>query len=291
MPDHWPATTQLPCPNSADLRVGDVVWPRDPKVHTVGGEDLSDDFLKWLVSKLRTLAVGDDSELPGLPTAAGLDAWVSPHGFNASFRSSILDVAWLLLAIRQGRPSQKGDGGGAAVQDGRSGHFGGDILKKATLGGLYVGHVGMIDVDAQGQRWVIESSYVAGGVHVLRWEAWVAHRMALGAQIWVGRMQDEEGLPLDSARCRKMLDCAHQLRMERKQYAILDRASTGKGVAPLGDLTYVYCAELVWICAKSVDIDLDSRQAWARWLPMLGPKALTQSPSMRMINRPEGQDY
>lgn len=219
------------------------------------------------------------NDLNGVLDAAR-DVWTEPL-LDLSYLSLALGGLWpsdLQAALPAGWPG--GAGAGATT-----------VLTRATVAGAYVGHLGMVDI-LDGQPWVIESSYVAGGVQITPYATWLHHRQSMEAHVWQGRVvRSGEGQePLNAGQLTTMLDTAHSLRMQRKRYAIFDRTAAG-ATTPLGDQDMVYCSELVYLSARSVGVDLDSRQGLARKLPFLGPKAISQSPHVRMVFRPGSQAY
>ena len=159
---------------------------------------------------------------------------------------------------------------------------------KPTVFGYYVGHVGIVERDDDDRLWVVESSYRADGMQMTPYDDWRAYRESIGAHVWHGRVIPRNRPPLEDRQIRQFVDHAHLQRMLGKRYAIFDRDARGKWTA-LGDETYVYCSELVWLCGKAIGIDLDTRGGLK--LPWLGPQALTTSAHVRMLHQPGGERY
>lgn len=257
-------------PDTTDMESGDVVWPRHPAVRTIGG--LQD----WLQAPW----LGDFTQAYKLlPTPWSF--WNKLNGLPAPVRyPKAIDDLFLLLLARVGSIAQ------GIVNDPvevREELF--ELLPflrtdsdAAIYAGLYVGHVAMIEKSA-GKLWVIESSYRANGLQIQPYDRWRDAREAMGAHVWHGRVLVNGKAPT-KCMAKTMLEVAHRMRMQNRQYAIFDWGLNGQRALEEDD--YVYCSEMVWRCANAIGVDLDARSPLERLLPFLGPRVLTISPCMDM---------
>lgn len=114
-------------------------------------------------------------------------------------------------------------------------------------GGIYVGHVAILDVDADGQAWVIEA-LLATGVIRQPYAKWLAGRP--GEVVWHGRLRD-----LGADARAKIADEARKHLGKPYDFWNFD----------LSDDSAFYCSKLVWLAIMrsqgfAVDGDPDPRR-------------------------------
>lgn len=310
-------SSHLAHPEPATLAKGDLLWPRDPNVvslptslgeladwvlkHSVQAMikvvDIALALLEDLTARFSFLAplVGHLKQLRRWLTweASPFGLWRWPPLIDGSVFDLLRDLDdFIRLYLAELFSIGNGANGSASEQATELDvEFGwlrsalGIEPGRATFFGLYVGHVGLVDKLPSGELWVVESSYVAGGAHMLPYTRWVAARRDIGAHVWHGRITRPGSAGVDA---EALLEQAHLHRQLRRQYAIFDRDAQG-AYAPLGDATYVYCSELVWMAARQLGIDLDTRTGLK--LPFFGPRALAHSDHVTMLNEPGGKPY
>lgn len=148
-------------------------------------------------------------------------------------------------------------------------------------GDLRVGHVALVDVDAAGQKWIIEAMpnterqyetiyrRFPGGVIRTKLEAWTeSHRQF---HIWHGRVQR----PL----------------AERAQIAVSARQHVGRDYwfwnLDLADPSAFYCSKLVWLSIRDATngwpVDGNAQTKRAFWL---SPKQLLLAPNISKLHSP-----
>jgi hypothetical protein len=153
----------LPLPDSKTFQAGDFIWPKRPGVYvpydaTQRG-DPNEEERRWVDDRDRFVA-----------NASTLAPYLTPT-----------DVEFLrTLSFREFYSRYVGD----QVPD-TPGLY-------ASGGGIYVGHVGIIDIDPSGEPWVIEALWEPGVVRH-SYQDWLKGRPQ--EVVWHGRVGD---LPADS---------------------------------------------------------------------------------------------
>lgn len=274
--------TELPYPTDAQLQHGRIVLPRREKDEAISTHP--DQLVAWVKAWVALREGGpEESRKVNL-----VEFWPELMGYLAKVRDGGSIDDFLRTLVRRL--------GLAALKD----------IDKAVIDGQYVGHCAIIDrPDPTQPAWVIESSHTHGGVRSVPYAAWEAERRELKAHVWLydidTRTVAAERLPQWRER---LVDTAHRYRMQGVRYAIFDgepatpAASEKLAIAPeraaeLGDRRYLYCSELVWVCAHEVlGLDLRGHIPPAESpFRMFTPKDLTQSPYLLRVNAPGGKPY
>lgn len=147
-------------------------------------------------------------------------------------------------------------------------------------GGVAVGHVGIIEIDAAGIPYVIEAVPTGpdaapgkSGVIRLRYDEWLKNRK--GSQVWHGRLRGP-----DRQTRKKIADEA--LKQLGKPYQFFN--------FNLIDEDGFYCSKLAWLSAwqgaKIAPDDDPNPQRGAKFPPWFSPRQLTQAKYVEMLHKP-----
>jgi hypothetical protein len=184
---------------------------------------VDEDRERWTNEKAQFLGKVNRGEVPGGPQVAGKIENLTYNEFRT-------------LYLRNEQPNE---------------------ITSYSLGGVAaVGHVAIIEMDAQGEPWVIEALWTPG-VMRQRYQAWINARF--GEIVWHGRLQDVT--PQDRAK----------VAVEAKNYLSKPYDFWNFNLA---DVSGFYCSKLVWLAVmRSLDIAADGDRNPARsfWL---SPKQL-----------------
>jgi uncharacterized protein YycO len=235
-----PAKKSAPLPNKANFQSGDFVWPKKPGTYIPynSGETSARqaDELRWLQERDRCVAALRKE--PGHFTASEIDG-----------------LANLTYAEFYGRYA-------AGMQPGVAAKFSGES-------GLYVGHVGIIEIDNQSVPWVVEA---LGDRGVIRqsYEDWLRGRP--GESVWHGRLKNENA-------ARRASIVAEGKKYVGRPYDFWN--------FNLADDTAFYCSKLAWLSvyrALNVAVDGDQNPKRAFWF---SPKQLLNTASMAILHAPD----
>jgi hypothetical protein len=234
-------------PDPRTFEPGDLIWPKRKGAIVVRSQDASDEQKAWEAARDRLLAQ---------PTRS----------------MSNSNVAERLRTMR--------------YEEFERLYFDEPPAEAATRGvdiagiKLSVGHVGIIEIDAQGTPFVIEAvptsrlAVLGGGVVARRsYQDWLAKRA--DNQLWHGRIKDLDR----SMRKRVFEEAAKQV---GKPYDFFN--------FDLNDDRSFYCSKLAWMSiwrAASIAVD-DDPQPWRgdRFPPWYSPKQLLYSRRIQVLHRP-----
>lgn len=238
-------------PNAAAFRSGDLVWPKKkgsivPRTRSLQAAP-SQERRDWELAREQMLAN---------PAAAGLSPEVAERLKTMSY-----EEFERLYFLAQTRPPQ-----GASRSAG------------AVGGTISVGHVGFIEVGAQGIPYVVEATPkrpdgTVGGVIRLRYTDWL--KSYTNIQVWHGRFRD-----LNAAASRRVLDVARSQLGKPYDFFNFD----------LNDDRGFYCSKLVWMSvwrgAKIAADDNPDPQRGKSFPPWFAPKALIGAKRIAMLHNP-----
>jgi hypothetical protein len=214
-------------PNPATFQSGDFVWPKKPGAFVPyryeSAQAADEDRERWTSERAEFLRKVSRGEVQGGPQIAGQIENLTYNEFRT-------------LYLRNEQPNQ--------------------ITPYALGGGAAVGHVAIIELDAQNEPWVIEALWTPGVVRQ-RYQSWINSRF--GEIVWHGRLKDVE-------------------RQDRAKIGIEARDYLSKPYDfwnfNLADVSGFYCSKLVWLAVmRSLNIAVDGNPSPARsfWL---SPKQL-----------------
>ena len=238
-------------PNAATFRSGDLVWPKKkgslvPRTRSVQAAP-AQERREWEAARQQMLAD---------PAAAGLSPDVAERLKTMSY-----EEFERVYFSAQSPPPQGASRSAGAV--GRT---------------ISVGHVGLIEVAAQGIPYVVEATPkrldgTAGGVIRVRYADWL--KSYTNIQVWHGRFSD-----LDAAACRRVLNVARSQLGKPYDFFNFD----------LNDDRSFYCSKLVWMsvwrAAKIAADDNPDPQRGKGFPPWFSPKALLSAKRMTMLHSP-----
>ena len=238
-------------PNAATFRSGDLVWPKKkgslvPRTRSVQAAP-TQERREWESARQQMLAD---------PAAAGLSPEVAERLKTMSY-----EEFERVYFSAQSPPPQGASRSAGAV--GRT---------------ISVGHVGLIEVAAQGIPYVVEATPkrpdgTAAGVIRVRYADWL--KSYTNIQVWHGRFSD-----LDAAACRRVLDVARSQLGKPYDFFNFD----------LNDDRSFYCSKLVWMsvwrAAKIAADDNPDPQRGKGFPPWFSPKALLSAKRMTMLHSP-----
>lgn len=135
-------------------------------------------------------------------------------------------------------------------------------------GGVYVGHVGIIEVDARGEAWVIEALMEKGVVRS-KYLTWLEHRS--DQVIWLARLRQ-----LDGARRALVVHEAKKHLGRPYDFWNFD----------LNDDSVFYCSKLVWLSVfRSLGFAVDGEEKPRRVI-WFSPKQLLNLPVLEKLHDP-----
>ncbi len=238
-------------PNAANFRSGDLVWPKKkgslvPRTRSLQAAPALE-RREWEAARQQMLAD---------PAAAGLSPDVAERLKTMSY-----EEFERLYFSAQTPPPQGASRSAGAV--GRT---------------ISVGHVGLIEVAAQGIPYVVEATPkrpdgTAAGVIRVRYADWL--KSYTNIQVWHGRFSD-----LDAAACRRVLNVARSQLGKPYDFFNFD----------LNDDRSFYCSKLVWLsvwrAAKIAADDNPDPRRGQSFPPWFSPKALLSARRMTMLHSP-----
>jgi hypothetical protein len=189
----------LPLPDPKTLQAGDFVWPKKPggyvPYNSGSGEDPQEDERRWLAEREVFVAKG---------------LW--PNQFKQNEIEQLRK-----LSFREFYSRYAGD----QIPD-TPGVY-------ASGSGVYVGHVGIIEIDDQQEAWVIEALWGKGVVRH-PYKEWIKERP--GEVVWQGRVRD------------RSLEQRKDIASKAKNY--LGRPYDFWNF-DLSDSSAFYCSKLAWL--------------------------------------------
>ena len=238
-------------PNAATFRSGDLVWPKKkgsivPRTRSIQAQP-TQERREWEAARQQMLAD---------PAAAGLSPDVAERLETMSY-----EEFERVYFSAQSPPPQGASRSAGAV--GRT---------------ISVGHVGLIEVAAQGIPYVVEATPkrpdgTAAGVIRVRYADWL--KSYTNIQVWHGRFSD-----LDAAACRRVLNVARSQLGKPYDFFNFD----------LNDDRSFYCSKLVWMsvwrAAKIAADDNPDPRRGKSFPPWFSPKALLSARRMTMLHSP-----
>ena len=238
-------------PNAATFRSGDLVWPKKkgslvPRTRSLQAAP-AQERREWEAARQQMLAD---------PAAAGLSPEVAERLKTMSY-----EEFERIYFSAQTPPPQGASRSAGAV--GRT---------------ISVGHVGLIEVAAQGIPYVVEATPkradgTTAGVIRVRYADWL--KSYTNIQVWHGRFSD-----LDAAACRRVLNVARSQLGKPYDFFNFD----------LNDDRSFYCSKLVWMsvwrAAKIAADDNPDPQRGKSFPPWFSPKALLSAKRMTMLHSP-----
>jgi len=230
----------LPLPRPESFESGDFLWPKKPGVYVPynsGGRTITaqDDEAEWEAGKRKFLAkVAND---PGYFTSA--------------------DIATIQgLTYREFYARYAGD-----QQPDLPGVY-------STGSGIYVGHVGIVDIDGDGRPWIIEA-LMDGGVVRTAYDKWLQSRP--GEVVWQGRVRE-----ISKQDRRKIV--AEALKYLGRPYDFWN--------FDLNNDAGFYCSKLVWMAIfRSLGFAIDGKADPQRrfWF---SPKQLLYAKTIARLHDP-----
>jgi len=226
-------------PDETLLQSGDLVWPKKPNAYVpyiarAEKQSAPEDEAEWNAAKQKFLA-----------TVKEKYAYFSDQDIEAIRRLSFADfyAAYAGTAV----PNEP-----QVLQSGVS---------------LYVGHVGIIQVDPDGGKWVIEA-LADKGVIKRRYGDWLSARP--GEWVWLGRLKDQ---PL--AARRSISEEAAKYIGRPYDFWNLD----------LNDHTAFYCSKLAWMAIfRSLKFAVDGNENPKRIFWFSPKQLLYASPIDRVLD-------
>jgi permuted papain-like amidase YaeF/Yiix C92 family enzyme len=227
-------------PDPTTFETGDLVWPKAQGVYVPYRSnvyaDFSTDRVTWETEKEAFLKQVDDKAAYLLP-------------------NQIEEVRE--LTFERFYEKYTGD---RAVQN---------SVPLGTGGGVYVGHVGMIDMDSATQEpWVIEA--IAGsGVLRVKYSEWLLSRS--GELVWHGRLKDY----INERRSQVVAEAINHLSQPYDFWNF-----------DLNDESGFYCSKLIWLSifrAINIAIDGDSNPKRGVWF---SPKQLMNCEGVSLLSSP-----
>lgn len=231
---------ELPLPDPALFQSGDFVWPKKPGAYVPynsGSGNTPDlDRIEWMAE--RDAYLDEISKLPN-------------NDVTTNQRIQTLRQ----MDYREFIAVYAGD-----QQPGMPGVYSG--------GSIYVGHVGIIEVDDAKVPWVIEALSSQGVVRQ-SYANWLNQRT--GQLVWLGRLKQ---LPA----------------VERAKVVVEAKAHLGRPYQfwnfDLDDAQNFYCSKLVWLSVfRSLGFAVDGKANPKRWL-WFSPKQLLYVPTIDRLHDP-----
>lgn len=228
-----------PLPDKSIFQSGDFVWPKKPGVFVPYNyntqRSLENDERQWIIE--RDAFVAKAKKHPGYMSAEDIQQLQ-----RLTFREFYARYAG---DQRPNTPGQYSSGGG-----------------------IYVGHVGILEIDSGKSAWVIEA-LIGKGIVRSRYEEWVLGRP--GEIVWLGRVRD---VPAS----------------DREKISIEAKRMLGRPYDfwnfNLADDTAFYCSKLAWLSIWrglkfAIDGNPDSKRAF--WF---SPKQLLYSKAISRLHDP-----
>lgn len=238
-------TKAFPRPDPSKLQAGDFVWPKKPGAYVPynsgSKNNTAEDRNLWAEEK--------EAYLSATAATGGRDALTVQ-------RMKILQQMDYreFIAVYAG-----------AQAPGQPGVYSG--------GAVYVGHVGMIDIDSTGEPWVIEALLKQGVVRS-RYDAWLAGRA--GETVWLGRLRNFTA----------------ELRAEIPRFG---KRFIGSPYDfwnfDLDDDSGFYCSKLAWLCCNRtlhMAVDGDPNTKRLLWF---SPKQFLYQKTIEIIHDPGPYAY
>lgn len=232
-------TRELPLPNKSTFQNGDLVWPKKPRAivlyrsgHTGSFEEEEE---RWIKER--------DSFLDSLKSR--------PSHLSASQINELRGLTFREFHARYAG-DQNPDSPGVY----------------SSGSGLYVGHVGLIEIDSSGTPWVIEALWGQGIVRS-EYGLWLEGRP--GEIVWHGRLRDLG----DEERTRIVPEARKHI---GKPYDFWN--------FDLNDDTGFYCSKLVWLSVfRSLGLAVDANQEAKRGF-WFSPKQLLYANTIARLHDP-----
>jgi Permuted papain-like amidase enzyme, YaeF/YiiX, C92 family len=229
----------LPLPNKQTFQSGDFVWPKKPGAFVPYRNDVDaspdEEQQQWQAEK---------------------ETFIKSIRSNPSYFSEA-DIAELEnMTFREFYARYAGD-----QKPGVPGAY-------STGSGIYVGHVGIIEVDSNKTPWVVEALMTRGVVRT-SYDDWIASRP--GEIVWHGRVRDLS--PDDRAKI-----VAEAKRYLTKPYYFWN--------LDLNDDSQFYCSKLVWLAiwrSSGFAIDGDPNPKRKFWF---SPKQLLYAKTIDRLHDP-----
>jgi hypothetical protein len=197
------ASDPLPLPDPKTFKAGDLVWPKKPHVYVpyldTDRGDPKEEERGWIAERDRF--VTNVSTLAPYLSTADID-----HLRTLSFRE------FYARYVGDQSPDTPG--------------------VYSSGGGVYVGHVGIIDIDRSSKPWVIEALGDAGVVRH-SYEDWLKGRP--GEVVWHGRVRDQSDVEL-----AKISSAARKYVGRPYNFWNFD----------LADASSFYCSKLAWLSIR-----------------------------------------
>lgn len=235
-----PQDVVVPRPNPKSFQNGDLVWPKKPGAYvpyaSVPDADYDADKRQWLAD--RDAYVGRMEKDPTL----------DEEGRKELDRLRTMEFSEFV--VRYEADEQVG------------------VYTPYAGSGLYVGHVGFIEIDKDSTAWVIEA-VLHKGVIRQRYSEWLAGRP--GTYVWHGRIRD-----VNAAQSDQMI--AESKKHIGKPYDFWNfDLDSDKGF---------YCSKLIWLSAhRALDIAVDGKSKAKRWF-WFSPKQLLYAKRVHILHNP-----
>lgn len=229
----------LPLPNRGAFQSGDFLWPKKPGMyvpyHSGGAAVFESERARWAEERKRFL----DRQREG----------------SSSLTPIQLDTL-RSLDYREFHARYAGD-----QKAGTPGAY-------STAGGIYVGHVGIIEVDGTGTPWIVEALWDRGVVRHT-YDEWLRKRP--GEIVWHGRIRD-----VDLASREKVV--AEAIRHVGKPYDFWN--------FDLSDDSAFYCSKLAWLSIyRTLGFAVDGNASPKRGF-WFSPKQLLYTKPMARLHDP-----
>jgi hypothetical protein len=229
----------LPLPNKATFQSGDLIWPKKPGdfVPYRAGErgSFEDERQRW-----------DEERARFLESVKRGKTYLTPSEIQ-ELRSLDFREFYARYAGDQ-MPNVPGSYSSAA--------------------GIYVGHVGLIDLDTKGEPWVIEALWGRGVVRQ-KYDDWISGRP--GEIVWHGRLRD-----LDVSQRARVVPEARKHIGKPYNFWNFD----------LNDEAEFYCSKLVWLSIfRSLEFAVDGKPNPKRGF-WFSPKQLLYAKTIARLHDP-----
>ena len=233
------AQSELRYPVEASLQPGDFLWPKKPGAIIIY-EEAEEPQVRWLKQRDEFVESARSSGDDQLIEIADNIAHLSYNDFRSRYLRNLIPGQQTTYGL-------------------------GDILS--------VGHVGIVEVDTSGQRWVIEALW-GQGVMRTTYKNWLKRRP--GEIVWHGRLKKygPEDRGKIAVEARKWL----YSRYDFWNFNLMDTSG-------------FYCSKLVWYCVmKSLRVAIDGNNNPNR-IFWLSPKQILYSDRIHLLNDPGRYSY